>query len=348
MPKLVIVVDRDDDLGQKAGIRGPVLGREDVVRAAVALGTRDPEDSDVNSFLAAVSVADELRSMGEEAEVAILTGHPDVGVKSDLEISRQLEEVLSRTGAREVIFVSDGAEDEFVLPIIQSRARVVHVRRVVVRQAQELESTYYTIKKALEDVNFLRRVLTPLAIIFLAYSLTAITGMFVLYITGRGSISPANLSISVILLALGSYFIFKTHDVKGMLSQLLEKAGHPRPSTVLRLIALLLAAFSLIFSSYIASTYERPLQAIYSGVLWVIPFAAGAVALWVAGDRVLLLSQGKEVSWKEVFSILLLGLFAFSIVSIMGYVLDLQVPLPLFVNALLLAFSVVSLIVIAR
>jgi len=336
VPKLVIVVDRDDDLGQKAGIRGPVLGREDVVRAAVALGTRDPEDSDVNSFLAAVSVADELRSMGEEAEVAILTGHPDVGVKSDLEISRQLEEVLSRTGAREVIFVSDGA------------ARVVHVRRVVVRQAQELESTYYTIKKALEDINFLRRVLTPLAIIFLAYSLTAITGMFVLYITGRGSISPANLSISVILLALGSYFIFKTHDVKGMLSQLLEKAGHPRPSTVLRLIALLLAAFSLIFSSYIASTYERPLQAIYSGVLWVIPFAAGAVALWVAGDRVLLLSQGKEVSWKEVFSILLLGLFAFSIVSIMGYVLDLQVPLPLFVNALLLAFSVVSLIVIAR
>ncbi len=348
MPKLVIVVDRDDDLGQKAGIRGPVLGREEVLRAAVALGTRDPEDSDVNAFLAAVSVADELRSIGEEAEVAILTGHPDVGVKSDLEISRQLDQVLSKTGAREVVFVSDGAEDEFVLPIVQSRAKVVHVRRVVVRQAQELESTYYTIKKALEDVNFLRKILTPAAIIFLAYSVTAITGMFVLYLMGKGSISPANLSISVILLALGSYFIFKTHDIRGFLSQLLEKAGHPRPSTVLRLMALLLAAFSLIFSAYIASSYERPLQAVYSGILWLIPFMAGAVALWEAGGRVLLLSQGKRASWGEVFAILLLGIFFFSIVSIMGYVLDLLVPTPLLLDAILLAFSVVALILIAK
>ena len=41
---LVITVDRDNDLGLKTAIRGPVVGRKQVLTAALKLGIADPED----------------------------------------------------------------------------------------------------------------------------------------------------------------------------------------------------------------------------------------------------------------------------------------------------------------
>ena len=43
---LVITIDRDNDLGVKAGIRGPVIGRKATLTAALKLGIADPEESD--------------------------------------------------------------------------------------------------------------------------------------------------------------------------------------------------------------------------------------------------------------------------------------------------------------
>ncbi|MCJ7614473.1 DUF373 family protein, partial [Candidatus Bathyarchaeota archaeon] len=42
---LVLCVDRDDDLGMKAGINTPVLGRKENVNAAASLALRDPEEA---------------------------------------------------------------------------------------------------------------------------------------------------------------------------------------------------------------------------------------------------------------------------------------------------------------
>ena len=39
---LVLPVDRDNDLGVKAGIRGPVIGRKATLRAVIKLGIADP------------------------------------------------------------------------------------------------------------------------------------------------------------------------------------------------------------------------------------------------------------------------------------------------------------------
>jgi putative membrane protein len=51
---LVLCVDRDDDLGRKVGIDGPVVGRDAVEEAARRLALADPEDSDANGLFAAV------------------------------------------------------------------------------------------------------------------------------------------------------------------------------------------------------------------------------------------------------------------------------------------------------
>ena len=50
---LVLYVDRDDDIGVKAKIKTPIIGREDNLKAALSFALSDPEDSDVNALFAA-------------------------------------------------------------------------------------------------------------------------------------------------------------------------------------------------------------------------------------------------------------------------------------------------------
>ena len=43
---LVICVDRDDDIGTKAGVTTPIVGRNACIEAAQRLALEDPEDAD--------------------------------------------------------------------------------------------------------------------------------------------------------------------------------------------------------------------------------------------------------------------------------------------------------------
>ena len=51
---LVICVDRDNDVGEKAGITTPVVGRDACIEAAQRLALEDPEDADSNSIFSAI------------------------------------------------------------------------------------------------------------------------------------------------------------------------------------------------------------------------------------------------------------------------------------------------------
>ena len=56
----ILCVDRDGDLGTKAGIKTPVIGRTANLEAAVALALKDPEEPDANAMFEAVSLYDRL------------------------------------------------------------------------------------------------------------------------------------------------------------------------------------------------------------------------------------------------------------------------------------------------
>lgn len=176
---LIISVDRDDDLGNKAKVRGPVVGRDAVLKAAEALGLADAEESDFNAMFQAVRLYDDLKKQ-YDAEVAILTGHDNVGIQSDREINRQLVAVLSRFRADYAVMVTDGTEDEHVIPIVQSRVPILSVRRVIVKQSEELESTYYKIKdfitESLDNPKFARLVFGLPAVALLLYALFGAEG----------------------------------------------------------------------------------------------------------------------------------------------------------------------------
>ncbi len=169
--KLVLCIDRDNDLGSKAHLQCPIIGREDNVNAALQLGLIDPEDSDVNAIFEGIRIYDDLKSEGIEAEIASIAGNEDVGLKSDQILAKQLDHVLSKVNATSVIVVTDGAEDEFILPIVQSRIQVDGIKRVVIRQSESLESTYYTIKKLFEDPKIANYFFIPVGLTLILFAI---------------------------------------------------------------------------------------------------------------------------------------------------------------------------------
>lgn len=143
---IVLCIDRDDDLGKKASVKGPVIGEEENFLAAKALGMVDPEDSDLNAILAAIKLKRESEHLYKGVEVVTITGDKEVGVKSDQKIANQLARILEIYKPKGVIFVTDGAEDEQIIPLIQNETKILSVKTVTVKQARQLESAYFKIQ----------------------------------------------------------------------------------------------------------------------------------------------------------------------------------------------------------
>ena len=171
---LVLTVDRDNDLGVKAGIRGPVIGRKATLAAALRLGLADPEESDTNAILGALHRHDKLNEEivgDDEVQIALLTGDVRVGARSDRAIAIQLDEAIQEFQPDRAILITDGADDEAALPIITSRVRVDHVEKIIVRQSKGIESTYYYVVKAIEDPRWRARLLVPIAAVMIILGL---------------------------------------------------------------------------------------------------------------------------------------------------------------------------------
>jgi putative membrane protein len=270
--RLVVCVDRDDDLGRKAQVAGPVVGRSAAIDAATRLAIVDPEDSDTNAIFAAVSLLDELRGAGEECEVCILTGSPKVGVLSDRRVADQFDRVLEDVKATSAYLVSDGAEDEFLFPILASRVRVDGVRRVFVRQNASIESTYYTVVRALKDPKLRAKTILPGALVLLILGLAAAGGVLTWGIIG-------------LAIVLGIYLIFWTFDIDEALIESIRSASSDiRQGSVafgfgLFSIALVGVGFLSGYNLYAADIANPPLDR-------VLEFLAGGVLWWILGALV--------------------------------------------------------------
>jgi putative membrane protein len=184
MMLLVLCVDLDDDLGRKTGLQTPVIGRETIERAAVDLATADPEDSDVNVLFQGIHQYDKLshdQAVDEDIAVAAVTGVDGGDVEANRVIGEEVDRVLAGLSTGEninAIVITDGAQDESILPVIRSRVPIDSVRRVVVRQAQDLESIYYTMKQVLADSETRGTILVPLGILLLIYPFVTIASLF--------------------------------------------------------------------------------------------------------------------------------------------------------------------------
>lgn len=180
---LVLCVDRDDDLGQKAKIKGPVIGVENNLKAATAMLEIDPAESDGNTMFEAVKV---FRELGKDAgEVATITGHPSRGYTADKKLKEQLEEIVSKGKYEGVYLVTDGADDDQLVPIIHSQLKIVSKKTLIIKQAKELEKSYYVIKQILQEPTFARIVFGLPGLVLLTVALLQELGLkIIIFLVG--------------------------------------------------------------------------------------------------------------------------------------------------------------------
>ncbi|QRV15695.1 DUF373 family protein [Haloterrigena salifodinae] len=195
MTTLVVCLDRTDDVGRKTGLRSPVVGWEAIRALVTDVGLADPEDSGVNSLLETLRVAQNLRDENEEVVVAVVSGDRESMVSADRAVATQLDELVAEYDPDSAVVVIDSAEDERLVPIVESRVRVDSVDRVVVRQARDIESTYYLLKQFLADEELRQTVLVPIGLTLLVFpmlasfvgpaegaaAITTVIGVFLLY-----------------------------------------------------------------------------------------------------------------------------------------------------------------------
>ena len=151
---LVICIDRDNDVGEKAGIVTPVVGRDACIEAAQRLALEDPEDADSNSIFSAVKTYEDLISKGYQLEVITVAGVKERGVQADEKILVETKKVLEKFSANGAVIVSDGEDDESVIPVIQNVLPVVSVQRVVMKVSRSVEYSYAVFGKYLKMVAY--------------------------------------------------------------------------------------------------------------------------------------------------------------------------------------------------
>ncbi len=210
-------IDRDNDIGEKTGISGPIIGHQENLKAAEALALADPEDTDVNALFAAIKIAKKL-----ETEVVTVTGDISIGVVSDTKVAEQLDKIIKDLKPESVIVVTDGADDEQLLPVVQSRVKINSVQTIVVRQSKELEKAYFTV------TNFLREVSEEPSTARLLFALPGV----ILVLLVLGGLSALN----YIVLVIGAYFIIKglgfEEQFFGWISSFIKSLSIERISTI--------------------------------------------------------------------------------------------------------------------
>ncbi len=277
MKTLILCVDRDDDIGKKGGVASPIIGRRRNLDAAMALGLADPEDSDTNALLAAVKLYDDELKRGaraEQIEVATVTGHPKLGLEADRKLARELEQVLAQVHPDEVILVSDGAEDEQVLPLLNSRAKVSHVHRSIVKQAPRLEGFYYVITRLLDDEKQAKRFVLPFAVLLLgwgtAYLLQALGGFQKYPFPQSLTEAAVPLAWSITLGIIGFWLLMHVMKWEERVSRFFSDIGRAVRAGKLGLVANVVMAALLLAGFFISLRLTRD-HAVPAGAVVVYP-----------------------------------------------------------------------------
>lgn len=288
MQTLIICIDRDDDLGEKANVTTPLIGREDNIEAAVKLATADPEDSDSNTIFGGVNVLDELLAKGVDAEIITFAGDKNVGIISDQKISAQLDAFMNEHDATNAIFISDGAEDETLLPIVQSRIKIDSVKRIVVKQSANLESTYYILKHALNDPKISQTFFVPLGLAAMIYAI------FLLARYPEGAIIGISAAIGLYMLYRG----FNLDQPFALLRERMKNAFYEGQMTfVTYTIAAILAVIATMIGAVTLWKYYIDGGSWYYGIVTLITVFIN-VTIWWYVVAILFADLGKMVDQK--------------------------------------------------
>lgn len=273
---LVLCVDRANDIGRHTRVQPPIAGWEAVQSLVTDVGLADPEDSSVNCLLEGLRVARDLHDDREESVVAVISGASDSIVGADRAVAAQLDELITEYDPDSAIVVIDSAQDERLVPIVESRLRVDSVDRVVVRQAHDIESTYYLLKQFLADEELRSTVLVPLGVGLL------IVPLLFLYATPTIALAGLTSLLGAVLLYKG--LAVDTY-VEGIPERTREALYSGQVSVVtyvvaagLTLVGVFLGALTVTDPGLDEATLVEVMLFVYRGVPWLALAALTASA----------------------------------------------------------------------
>ncbi len=299
----------------KTRIHSPLYGRETMLSAATKLAIADPEEADANAMFAAVRELDQLKSKGVKCEVAVVCGRSESGFEADRKIRRELESLLGREEYTGIVLVSDGVEDQQVIPVIQSLKPITSLVRIVVKHSRTVEETYLVLGRYLRmlvfDSRYSRWAIGVPGIIFL------LTGILVLL----NRTAEAALAV---LLILGSAAFVRGFNVDRFVAGMFthRPSGYVRLFTIVATILIFLVALSS-GSSYMASAAPNEVAAVVAsptaflvyGSMLIGYFLQGSIALiwtsfgvYLVGGILATLSRGSIKAWRSAVALVILVL----------------------------------------
>jgi putative membrane protein len=274
---LVICVDRDNDVGEKAGIKTPVIGRDACIEAAQRLALEDPEDADSNSIFAAIKTYEDLISKGYQAEVITVAGVASRGVQADEKILEETKKVLEKFSANGAVIVSDGEDDESVVPVIQNVLPVISVQRVVMKVSRSVEYSYAVFGKYLKMIAYD----TKYSKFFLG-----VPGILLL-IGGIATVVGYTAEITAVLISiLGGAFLIRAFDIDRAWSNWAK----PTPMGFIRIFTMVTGILLMLSSvpAGINSVDEKLLESeteilsVFSNKVIIGQFVSGVLPiLWI-------------------------------------------------------------------
>ncbi len=244
---LVLCVDRDDDIGVKIGAKTPIVGRDAIASSAMQLAVKDPEEADANAMFEAIRIYDHMNTRvkeGEELRVAVIAGSHLGGVDADRKMSDELREIFEQFQASGVILVTDGFGDREIIPVIQSKAPIISIRRIVVRHSESIEESWALFTRYLrliaEDTRYSKWLL-------------GIPGVFLIMVGALWQFGYLREAMLGFLVFLGIVFFVRGFGIDRRVRSL----SLPEPPGLASLFATISAIVVWTISLYLAFVYAH-------------------------------------------------------------------------------------------
>ncbi len=313
---IILCVDRDNDIGRKLEVEGPIIGVSENINIAKELAIKDPEDSDVNAIFGAVKLARELK-----AKVVTLTGDKNIGVKSDTRIARQLDRILEMFKPDGIILVTDGAEDEQIIPLIGSRVKINSVRTIVVRQSIELEKAYFKINQFIKEVeeepNLARMVFGIPGLAIIIFSIGVLLNAF-------------SIAVALMLTFLGLYFLVKgfgfEDEVFSRLSNFFDSLSIEKISTFAYIISFIVFSWG-VMNGYLEFDRTKPQEITEAVAVFFVSAADMILIAWVISIIGRIIDEFNTRRYLGIRRDLILLAFGFMVYTILKPTADLYLPL---------------------
>ncbi|MBS7638945.1 MAG: DUF373 family protein [Candidatus Bathyarchaeia archaeon] len=224
---LIVCVDRDNDIGRKAGVKTPIIGKKENIDAALKLLLADPEEADANAMFEAVRICESLEKSGASnlsCQVVTIAGSELGGIAADRKLISELNEALNEFKPSSLILVTDGFSDKDVLPLIQSRVPVTSVRRVIVKHSETIEETAALfskyLRKIVEDPRYSRLFMGLPGILLIMLGILSFLAVFIRYDIGTWA-------WIVGLIIVGSYLLGKGYGLDKKIASAISRISSP-------------------------------------------------------------------------------------------------------------------------